>query len=518
MKSLATILLILVTFASTSLAQSGVWVNYTKATSGIHSDSIYSIVVDKNHNLWLGTHKGLEQFDGTTWTSYYRDLAKVPSSDINDLNYSFDALWVAHGTGVTKFNGTTWQTFTPTNSGLVNAPVFELTNDYESVWVGTARGLGRIDDEGVWSSYTVTNTPAMPYNGINALADDHDNLWMSFIGTAGLVKFPGGNSVMAKRFRTDTIPNMPSGNITSLVVDWSGNLWGGLALAGAVRINASGATQYTTQTTSAFASNKTHKVVVDHCGKIWVATEAGVVMYDGSNWTSVRKTEGRLLNDTVLSAYVDPDGHVWFGTQGGLSEFKPLASKPVLMSPANWAVVTTDSVTCRWNWACPNILKYWHELADNPEFTNSYIDTTSASLMQSASSWDTILKDQTTYYWRVRAKNDVGWGPLSETWSFTVNKTSAVGSTLDHSFRLDASVPNPTTGPATIGFSLPARTTIHLGLYDALGREVMTLAQGSYDAGEHNASLNTKQLADGWYIYRLEAGALVESHALEVRH
>jgi ligand-binding sensor domain-containing protein len=516
MKYLATILLILATWASQSLAQNGVWVNYTKANSGLYSDSIYSIVVDKNHNLWLGTHKGLDQFDGTTWTSYYRDLTKVPSGDINDLNYSFDALWIAHGTGLTKYNGTTWQTYTKDNSGLVSSPVLELTNDYERVWVGTARGLGAIDDEGVWTQYTTTNTPAMPYNGINALTNDHDNLWMSFIGTAGLVKIPNGNSVQAKRFRTDTIPNMPQGNITSLVVDRNGDLWGGLALAGAVRINASGATQYTTQTTSAFASNKTHKVVVDHCGKIWVATEAGVVMYDGTNWLSVRKTDGKLINDTVLTAYVDPDGHVWFGTQGGLSEFKPLPSKPVLMSPANWAVVTTDSVTCRWNWACPNILKYWHEIADNPEFTNAYIDTTSASLMQSASLWDTILKNQTTYYWRVRAKNDAGWGPLSETWTFTVNKTSAVNASQEHAFRLGAIVPNPSTGHATIGFTTATRAAVHLALYDALGREVMVMAHRTFDPGTHSVDVNTESLPAGWYVYRFESGDFTESHTMQV--
>ncbi len=64
--------------------------------------------------------------------------------------------------------------------------------------------------------------------------------------------------------------------------------------------------------------------------------------------------------------------------------------------------------------------------------------------------------------------------------------------------------PNPSRGSAEIAFSLPKTETVRLAVYDAQGRRVQTLAEGTRNAGTHRVSVSG--LESGVYFYRLEAG------------
>ena len=59
---------------------------------------------------------------------------------------------------------------------------------------------------------------------------------------------------------------------------------------------------------------------------------------------------------------------------------------------------------------------------------------------------------------------------------------------------------------STVHFSLPEASLIRLDLYDAAGRRIERLAQGSYPAGEHSISINSTGLSAGVYFVRAEIG------------
>jgi hypothetical protein len=48
---------------------------------------------------------------------------------------------------------------------------------------------------------------------------------------------------------------------------------------------------------------------------------------------------------------------------------------------------------------------------------------------------------------------------------------------------------------------------VSLTLYDILGRQALTLADGFVTAGYHQVELNASRLASGVYLYRLVAGS-----------
>ncbi|OQY69690.1 MAG: peptidase S8, partial [Ignavibacteriales bacterium UTCHB3] len=62
---------------------------------------------------------------------------------------------------------------------------------------------------------------------------------------------------------------------------------------------------------------------------------------------------------------------------------------------------------------------------------------------------------------------------------------------------------NPTT---TISFAVPSKSFVIVKVYNALGKEVRTLANGEYEAGRHTLDFNAADLASGVYYYTISAG------------
>ncbi len=71
--------------------------------------------------------------------------------------------------------------------------------------------------------------------------------------------------------------------------------------------------------------------------------------------------------------------------------------------------------------------------------------------------------------------------------------------------------PNPFNPQTTITFSLSATGSATLKIYDVLGREVRTVANGRMDAGVHTYNFNAADLPSGLYFYTLRSGAFTQT-------
>jgi uncharacterized repeat protein (TIGR02543 family) len=71
-------------------------------------------------------------------------------------------------------------------------------------------------------------------------------------------------------------------------------------------------------------------------------------------------------------------------------------------------------------------------------------------------------------------------------------------------FGLSSVIPNPSRGVAHVTFALPRAARVHVGVLDVQGREVLTLADGEYGAGRHQAQLSSGHgLSPGLYFMRM---------------
>ena len=74
-----------------------------------------------------------------------------------------------------------------------------------------------------------------------------------------------------------------------------------------------------------FTESNSHinKIIQDHLGYIWIATDNGLTRYDGRNVRTYRRTSESpsLLNNAVLSVFEDSNNDIWVGTYNGIQKF-----------------------------------------------------------------------------------------------------------------------------------------------------------------------------------------------------
>lgn len=77
-------------------------------------------------------------------------------------------------------------------------------------------------------------------------------------------------------------------------------------------------------------------------------------------------------------------------------------------------------------------------------------------------------------------------------------------------YELSQNYPNPFNPSTTIRFSLPQAVQIKINLYNMLGEQVKTLAEGTYEVGYHKIVVDAANLPSGTYVYRLESSDFVQ--------
>jgi hypothetical protein len=101
----------------------------------------------------------------------------------------------------------------------------------------------------------------------------------------------------------------------------------------------------------------------------------------------------------------------------------------------------------------------------------------------------------------------------SETPTLTVPLTVEVlptvaneGEAIPTAFALEPAYPNPFAGATTIRYALPEAARVTVEVYDAVGRRVAVLVDGEVAAGSYAAEWDAASMANGVYLYRMQAG------------
>ncbi|MCX6161922.1 MAG: T9SS type A sorting domain-containing protein, partial [Ignavibacteriae bacterium] len=71
-------------------------------------------------------------------------------------------------------------------------------------------------------------------------------------------------------------------------------------------------------------------------------------------------------------------------------------------------------------------------------------------------------------------------------------------------YKLFDNYPNPFNPSTTIKFSVPKKDIVRLSVYDALGRQVNELVNGTKEAGTYEITFDASALPSGVYFYKLQ--------------
>ena len=145
---------------------------------------------------------------------------------------------------------------------------------------------------------------------------------------------------------------------------------------------------------------------------------------------------------------------------------------------------------------------------------NSYIAGQNQSMLDHITVTNDLIEDHIDGAQRVENPNYIGsyisttsdHAPVWTRFDFSRSLVS-IDNPADESprvFELNQNYPNPFNPTTNISFTLPERSAVSLKVYDVMGREVATLANGrTFTGGSHSLTFNASSLSSGMYIYRL---------------
>ncbi len=194
-----------------------------------------------------------------------------------------------------------------------------------------------------------------------------------------------------------------------------------------------------------------------------------------------------------------------------LAQLQPVT----LNQPLNEAVETRQPVNLSWR-TVSGAARYQVQAATAPDFQNPVIDQYVAAAPYLAVS---LPRDNTRYFWRVRAEFTGVRSDWSSPWSFMLKTGSTtsvamLGQEIPDSFALLQNYPNPFNPSTVIRFDLPRSTHAELAIYDLQGRMVERLLSGEYPAGRYAAEWNATRFPSGVYFYRLTTESFTAARRL----
>jgi len=306
----------------------GHWTTWN-SVNGLPSNEIRRFWVDPDGVLWIATTGGISRFDGAEFVNLTSEDGLLDDRVYNLWREKSDIWWFCTARGVSRYDPAAaragrkaFRNFTR-QDGLAPGQIHGVTQTPDgTMWFGAyigGGGLSRFDGEKFF-----TYPPELIFTNRNSvimkLAAGRDGvLWL---GTEeGLMRFDGTNFVNVTRrlgvqTRADSPEIAPDGTI------WfggSGRLYhydpsGRLGVGKTLREYGPGDGLLPGEVFS------THRM---DDGSLWVATGAGVSLFDGTNFVNFTTPDG-LAADDVITITSTSENAMWFGTRrGGLCRYEP---------------------------------------------------------------------------------------------------------------------------------------------------------------------------------------------------
>ena len=320
--------------------------------------------------LWIGYYAGgVSELKNGVLTSYGQ-LEGVPSGWITSFARESDGtLWVAAAEGLGRFSAGHWETVSSDWNFRGHGAHWVLLDHQGTLWVAGGesvaflpRGAHKFEDTGIRSEYkstlalapdgtvwlageSISPRPLPPHQPLltrgespgrldpvkRLLVDRDGSIWATDSQHGGIYRATQGNhdTDAATPHPLNEMFTEAEGLTSDLAVpvleDQEGNIWVGTNLG----LNRFRATRFVREWRVP-ASRTLYALAAAPDGSVWIASHEQLFLAQGSRCDLIAR-----LPSPIRSAYGEPSGALWLGTEQGLVEL--LDSKPIslpLPSPA----------------------------------------------------------------------------------------------------------------------------------------------------------------------------------------
>ena len=280
------------------------------------STNTYAVLAtDPEGKLLVPTNKGIarENESGQGWEIVTADDG-LGISDISTVMHDHEgSIWLGTlGSGLARWLGyREWQSWNE-QEGLSRASVWSIARDKKgTVWVGTQAGLDRGSEENGHLRWI--RQAGFPAETVRALIPSPDgSLWIG-LDPGGLWRRDAGGQFE----RIGTQDGLDKEAVQNLVMDHEGRVWVATR-SGLFRSSKPGSNlRFKRETVSpapagsgAGRSEGFRMVIAGRGGGVWAAGDYGLAHFSDGQWTRFSMKDG-LKSNTVVNVAEDSDGSVW---------------------------------------------------------------------------------------------------------------------------------------------------------------------------------------------------------------
>lgn len=267
----------------------------SSVNAGLSHNTILSLLMDREGNLWVGT-------DGGGLNRVRRQVFEVAESGRNVQSICEDhqqRLWLASGGELVALKNGQRETYRP---GVDVRSVLVDVNS--NLWAGAYGGVLHMDG----TNLIRTLVPEFPGKVTTLYQDRNKKVWAG--AENGLMFWSGSNWI------SFALPDSSAvHSIHAIVDDSEGNLWVGTEGGGLKRVREGRGESFTR--TNGLPSNNVSSLYLDRDGVLWVGTSGGLARLFHGHWTSYSKNEG-MITDGIAYIIEDDQVNLWLGSTAGL--------------------------------------------------------------------------------------------------------------------------------------------------------------------------------------------------------
>lgn len=271
--------------------------------NGLLSDGIWSLLEDREGNLWVGTHEGLNRLSRHVVTPLV-DLG-ITSSIARGVG---NLIWAASSDGLIRFTVDTDNTPARTTFPIAGLRTLHA-NPYGDVWVASRNGLYRFSD----GTFTpVRSGTGAAFSQVTAMTADHDRVVWFADAEQGLWRWVAGHVSPAPDAYV-----VAGRRIKVMRTDANGTLW--MAFESGTLLARTTDDVFTTYGKEDGLPHETILGLWDDAETgFWVAGSHGLSHLEGRRFVTIDRTHG-LPARRITGIAGDTTGGLWLGYTNGIA-------------------------------------------------------------------------------------------------------------------------------------------------------------------------------------------------------
>jgi two-component system sensor histidine kinase ChiS len=307
---------------------------------GLSQSRVSCFLQDCRGFMWIGTHEGLNKYDGYDFTVCIKDPNSPGTISGNIIRCIYEDsknnLWIgtaSNGLNLYDRSSNRFIHFTQDSTSKIqisNNEVNSIMEDKQGkLWLGTGQGIDLID----WDNQKVINFlpdhladyPSNKNNVKTLFEDKQSEFWVGSSG-GGLYRFDREEKTF-ERFQYDpgNKRSISDNFVTSIYEDTEGNLWIGTYNGGLNLFDKEKKLFFRFYPDPEEKGSFTIKAILDDDhGNLWLGTRDGLYLFNKKTHNFLRYAHephnlSGLSQNNVQAIFKDFKGDFWFGTKGGIN-------------------------------------------------------------------------------------------------------------------------------------------------------------------------------------------------------